>query len=188
MNNLTQIYGLIRILLGFNLFCFGALFMIRKLNDSSLIADQILAVGLFALVVTGILFFIANYQVNVDKKWIKILSLLVSFLLYLNISTQLLINTDRSRSFFVLEWIQCAPPSYTKTQIQNQYIKVYGEGALKDFELRYIEQVSRQLIKDYDHPTLSTSGIVIYKLAKFLAKNFNLNGWYANALWEKECK
>jgi len=161
--------------------------LIRQLNDSTLIADQILAVGLFALVCTGTLFFLSNNNISSEKKWVKILSLLVSFLLYLNVSTHLLINTDRSRSFFILEWVQCAPPTFTINQIQNRYTEVYGERSLKDFNLRYKEQVSRLLINDSENPTLSTKGLVIYNLAEILAKSFNLKGWYTNALWDKEC-
>ena len=188
MSTFSRMYGLVKTVLIFNLLCLCVLFLVRQLNDSTLIADQILAVGLFALVCTGILFFVSNSNAGAEKKWIKTLSLLVSFLLYLNLSTQLLINTDRSRSFFVLEWIQCAPPTYTINQIQTRHTEVYGERSVKDFNLRYNEQVSRQLINDSENPTLSTRGLVIYKLAMFLAKSFNLKGWYAKALWDKECK
>lgn len=187
MSTSSRMYSLVKTVLIFNLFSLCVLFLIRQLNNSTLIADQILAVGLFALVCTGILFFLLKNNISSEKKWIKILSLLVSFLLYLNVSTQLLINTDRSRSFFVLEWIQCAPPTYSINQIQNRYTEVYGERSLKDFNLRYNEQVSRQLINDSENPTLSTRGLIIYKLAEFLAKSFKLKGWYSNALWDKEC-
>lgn len=172
----------------FNLFCLYILFLIRRSNDSSLIADQILAVGLIALVFTGIISLVSKNNISTETRWIKILSLLISFLLYLNVSTQLLINTDRSRSFFVLQWIQCAPPAYTINQIQNRYAETYGEPSLVDFNLRYNEQVSRQLINDSESPTLSTRGLMIYELAEFLAKNFNLKGWYTHRLWDKECK
>lgn len=187
MKTFSRIYSLVKIVLIFNLFCLCVLFWIRQFNQSTLIADQILAVGLFALVCAGTLFFLSNNDIGSEKKWIEILSLLVSFLLYLNLSTQLLINTDRSRSFFVLEWIQCAPPTYSINQIQNRYTEVYGELSLKDFNVRYNEQVSRQLINDSENPTLSTKGLAVYKLAEFLAKNFNLKGWYTHALWDKEC-
>lgn len=188
MNTFSQIYSLVKTVLIFNLFCLCILFLIRRTNDSSLIADQILAVGVIAVVFTGIFSLVSKNNISAETRWIKILSLLISFLLYLNISTQLLINTDRSRSFFILQWIQCAPSAYTINQIQNRYAETYGEPSLVDFNLRYNEQVSRHLINDSESPTLSTRGLIIYRLAEFLAKNFNLKGWYTHTLWDKECK
>jgi hypothetical protein len=104
---------------------------------------------------------------------------------FLTFSIQVIVNTERSRSFYILEWVECAPQEASIEVIENEYKIKYQTEDLKEFKLRLSEHITRGVITIYPKPELTWFGKLLYITSTFLAKVFKLNGWKANKIWSK---
>ncbi len=108
--------------------------------------------------------------------YVNLLALMLSIL----VLPYSLLNVDRSRSFYVLSWVDQGEVS-----IENGQIVVNVESAeatdTSGVELRLKEQQQRGLIQEANGSyKLTNMGKFTLKIANLLAKIFNLKNWEAN--------
>jgi hypothetical protein len=116
-----------------------------------------------------------------EYKSSTLLTLIIALLFFYQSATSILINIDRSRSFYVLSWVD-------KYQIKsgvntNPYESVQSpeKHSIEAIQKRIIEQESRGLISDNGSEfSLTSLGKVTLQISNFFAKIFNLQGWYQN--------
>jgi hypothetical protein len=150
-------------------------FIVRIVNQSSLIFDQLLLCGFVTLL---LLFIGRRYGKN------KLLSNFEIFLLVVSItfaSQSVFLNIDRSRSFYVLSWIQNNHLTYVNGEIDLSRVESQekaNESAIRD---RINEQLIRgYLIKSQSGVQLSKRGLLVLTVSNHLAEFFNLKGWFEN--------
>jgi hypothetical protein len=120
---------------------------------------------------------LVNRTINIMIKDIVICVLLTFLLL-----TSTLLNVDRSRSLYILSWVEngkikVVNNEYDFSRIQSKEV-LDGEG----IKQRIREQESRGILLNHgDSLSLSFSGTVIYKISRKMAEFFSLNGWYNNS-------
>lgn len=90
-------------------------------------------------------------------------------------ATSVLMNIDRSRSFYVLKWVQSSSNTYNPVL----QIDELGRQGVRDVELRLNEQIKRGLISHSDNGiyTLTYSGKIVEEIAYLLSKIFNLRNY-----------
>jgi hypothetical protein len=100
------------------------------------------------------------------------------------VQTQTLLNIDRSRSYFILEWIECSP-SKELLLVQSKVGATFGAGEIKAFDLRLVEQETRGFIsREGNNVNLTRMGSTLFKFSEISAGAFNLSGWEANKVWK----
>jgi hypothetical protein len=104
----------------------------------------------------------------------------IGFLLSLLILSNSLLNIDRSRSFYVLSWVdQKKVLSMDGIALEN--VSSTEANDLKSIELRILEHEERGLIQnDNGKYHLTFRGGVILSLSNHLAQIFNLENWEKN--------
>jgi hypothetical protein len=152
------------------------IFVLRKLNTSSLLFEQINICSFVATMV--IIHFKTLIKFKIDFQALKvslITAIAISFIINLS-----LLNLDRSRSFYVLAWVANGDVSmrsneFTVTAKSNEATNI--ESTL----LRIQEGESRGLIqKDSEGYALTFSGKALLKISNFLADAFELDNWKKN--------
>jgi len=99
------------------------------------------------------------------------------------VQTQTLLNIDRSRSFFILEWVNCAPSNQLYV-IESKIESFYGKGELAAFNLRLAEHQARGLIVNKGNTIeLTPLGVLLFRFSDLTATSFNLSGWKLNKIW-----
>jgi hypothetical protein len=175
------------------------LFFWRQATPNSFLADQILFVAIVtASAFTLVLFVLKSFLSKKRSKSFAIESVLhmisqrfVMMLLLISfvsstvlIQTQTLLNIDRSRSYFILEWIGCSP-SKELTLIENKVEATLGKGELAALNLRLVEQESRGFIaREGDIVKLTRLGSFLFKFSEVSAGIFKLSGWETNKVWK----
>ena len=102
------------------------------------------------------------------------------------VQTQTLLNIDRSRSFFILEWVNCAPSTQLYV-IESEIESFYGKGELAAFNLRLAEHQARGLIVNKgDTIELTPLGVFLFRFSDLTATSFKLAGWKLNKIWSSE--
>lgn len=92
----------------------------------------------------------------------------------------LLVNIDRSKSFYILYWVKNNNITVLNGEINNlnQFKDINTIINKNDFTTRISEHKSRGLIIEQNNSLkLTRAGELILKLAESLAKIFNLKGW-----------
>jgi hypothetical protein len=157
--------------------CFFALALVRRFFPSTLLYEQINFIALCSVICS---YFVRNPHWKVKKfekiTQILLISISVSFVL-----NTVLLNIDRSRSFYVLSWV-------SNNQIKNTsgelVISVRSKEALNQegVNLRLNENIARGLIKKSDDIFILTSrGKILLEVSEKFANLFNLKNWKANA-------
>jgi hypothetical protein len=110
-----------------------------------------------------------------------LLTLIIALLFFYQSATSILINIDRSRSFYVLSWVdkyQIKSDVDTNPYESVQSPEKYSIGSIQK---RVVEQVNRGLISNNGSEfSLTRSGKVTLQVSNFFARIFNLQGWYQN--------
>lgn len=173
---------------------FLTLFLFRLVDDEGDLALQILIVSCLASLLTTIIFLslkrfygkITHDSLVKDSRKIIIYLLTSSVLFFnLNVLVHTVLNTDRSRSFFVLNWIDCAPEFATRSTIQNEVEKKYGEESVRAFDKRVEEHSRRGLVvKSKLEIRLTWAGVAVLRISEILTSMFDLKGPLENTLWE----
>jgi hypothetical protein len=112
-------------------------------------------------------------------KWPRsLIAALLVFLLILNVGFLVLMNVDRSRSFYVLCW---SGNSSTIVQIESKSIDKLGSVEVAGIKQRLSEQEMRGLIQFRNGEySLTRGGEILTLTAELVAKIFSLNN-YKNA-------
>jgi len=172
--------------------CVLALLFLRSRSTNSLyLFEEIFAVSLVTPVLIFLVFQISRYKLTsgfqiraIREVSLSISLTVVSALIFLTFAQNSLVNIDRSRSFYVLSWI-------------NQELIVIGTPANSGIDLTLVEspekmnkpaisqRITEQIQRGNVEITSQTArltwqGKLILQLANFLANKFHLFGWYQN--------
>lgn len=167
------------------------LFILRKLFIFSL-ADLILTSGIIGIALAYVcIFFIEKGKSQNPNKTTSALFaakhylIAITFLTFLMTSTQTILNIDRSRSFYILQWIEESPKGTDINDFRRQIDKQLGSAEVKAFNQRLSEHVSRGIIQsEGNYLALSKVGKFIYSISNLLARLFDLNGWKVANIWK----
>ena len=173
------------------------LFLWRQANPNSFLADQILCIAIVTASAFT-LFLITRKTMGAESGrspvkgfWLQLINepavvvlLLISFVSStVLVQTQTLLNIDRSRSYFILEWIECSP-SKELLLVQNKITSVFGAGEIGAFNLRLVEQETRGFIaREGDTVNLTRLGSILFRFSEISAGVFKLSGWETNKIW-----
>jgi hypothetical protein len=103
--------------------------------------------------------------------------LLVSFFLL----TSTLLNIDRSRSFYILSWVNNGQIKVVGNEIDLSRVMSDEASSSDGIKQRIREQESRGIIvSEGSILKLSAIGTLIYNVSTKLARIFKLNGWFGN--------
>lgn len=174
------------------------LFPFRTIQPKGDLAIQILVACVIASLVTSLLF---SIRINSCKEPLQdgrfseaktiLLILLASSVMFLNsnVLVQTVLNTDRSRSIFVLQWIECAPEFAARSEIEKQINEKFGLESVRAFEKRVHEHISRGLIsEEIGEIRLTRVGAAIYRISVTLTGIYNLTGTQENSIWNSKQK
>lgn len=110
-----------------------------------------------------------------------LLTLVIALLFFYQSATSILINIDRSRSFYVLSWINKYQIGSSLNQNQFDSVRSSEKNSVVSIQKRIIEQESRGLVfKNGNVFSLTRLGKVTLGLSNYFAKLFRLQGWYQN--------
>jgi hypothetical protein len=133
-------------------------------------------VSLLETILTTCFIYYLTARLYKTKKSKTIILTLIFYLVY----SFLLVNIDRSRSFYVLSWVKIYKISsnypYDLSQIKSSE-------AINKFAItqRLTEQKNRKLIyDDGKYLKLTKSGNLILNLSNLLARVFKLENWFIN--------
>lgn len=177
---------------------FLLLFLWRQTTTNSFLADQILCIAI--VTASGFLLFLVirkkagikasrspvkSFWLQLIDEPILVLLLLISFVSStVLVQTQTLLNIDRSRSFFILEWIECSP-SNELLLVENKVASILGAGEIGAFNLRLVEQQARGVIaRKGTYVNLTLFGRLLFRFSELSAGAFNLSGWENNKVWK----
>ncbi len=119
---------------------------------------------------------------------------LVSSLLYFSIVQYTVLAIDRSRSFYVLSWIDQGlfideRNNYVLTDKNLPTSIDLDPNNLVPINQRISEQISRKLVTVQDsNLVLTTAGKIMLKISNYTAEIFNLNGWKSNTSFTEKTK
>ena len=141
--------------------------------------DLFLTINSVFIVLLFLLFLFFFNSLKFDVK--LLLSAIIALLLFYQTSTSILINVDRSRSFYVLSWINTYEIDSELSKSQFDQIRSPEKSSLDSINKRISEQVSRGLVfKSGEGLELTIFGRACLHISDFFAKWFKLNGWYQN--------
>ena len=92
----------------------------------------------------------------------------------------IILDVDRSRSFYVLSWVRYGEVQITENTINLVHVKSSEKLNVAAIEQRISEQIDRGLIDKKQHLHLSIQGKLLVKFSDLLAKLYRLNGWSSN--------
>lgn len=157
----------------FTLFSFSELALWRHFNPNIFSFHQILIICFMNLI---FLYLLETLKPNSFTSFFHGKELIVVLISFLIVSF-LVLNVDRSRSFYLIRWVEISEPHGTSIyKIADKYDLSNQE--VKDFNLRIREQVSSGTIsisRGTMHLTLM--GKLLANLFSFTAKFESLNGY-----------
>lgn len=160
------------------LFFWFSTYVLRNFNSSEAVDSQINFMLLFTTIASVVIYlFFIGLRFKVDVVYALTLGLVIA---YLSTST-MLINVDRSRSFYVLSWIN--EYKFPSVESQRSYDMVRSSENLAEIPInqRIEEQVRRGFVTSHQGILVLTfKGEAALIMAELLASNFRLKGWYKN--------
>jgi hypothetical protein len=162
----------------FFIFLTFLLYLLRRFLSDGLVFDQILYLSLVFFIFAT---FIGtrSFQRVLPRSQLAVIVLIVTFFFY-SFYSVMLVNIDRSRSFYVLSWVEKDKIYYESGKIQ--VIVESREADNRDgVEQRIIEQIDRGLIKiSEDKMQLTLYGKSLLKVSNAFASIFRLKNWELN--------
>jgi hypothetical protein len=150
--------------------------MVRSVWSSSLLYEQI---NIISVVASGVAYL--YFKVSSPRKLLKmtieimICALAVSFLL-----NSTLLNIDRSRSIYVLSWVNNEQVSLQGTKLKLN-VKSQESSNVEAIESRLVENTERGLITlTKDSFRLTFMGELVLVYANTMARIFQLQNWNRN--------
>ncbi len=158
------------------------LLITRQITQKILLFESILLSILLTVVLAFFFFGIKRKREIVNFDYEKFLSVLISLLLFYSISFSTILNTDRSKSLYVLSWVHDLGPISEKKLAQKIRIK-YGEYDSSYIQQRINEHKSRGVFVEQNGLIqTSTLGNVYWFAADKIAAIFQLSGWYSSKI------
>lgn len=140
--------------------------------------DNIVNSILISIITSTLVILLINAKVApiFDSKMILICVL--SFYVF---STSTLLNIDRSRSFYILSWVDNGLVTFTEDGLKMDKVKSLEKNNSNAIENRIIEQIKRGIIVHTDSKLeLSKIGKVLVQVSNLTANLFSLGGWQKN--------
>lgn len=143
--------------------------------------EEIVFVSILASLLTlGLTVYLKKVGVLLDTiqvlSYVNVLALMLSIL----VLPYALLNVDRSRSFYVLSWVDQGKVSNENSQTILE-VESTEQADIAGVELRLKEQQQRGLIQETNGIYMITSmGKLTLGIANVLAKMFNLTNWEVN--------
>ena len=150
-------------------------FVVRLIWNTSLIFEQIIISSVVAtlIILTASMYF--NRLTFVNLLIIVLLST-TSAQFFANV----MLNIDRSRSFYVLSWVRYEKVTLNDGRLDYSLVKSPEKNSYGAITQRVEEQAERGLIKISDKCELTLRGKMTVHISDFLAKAFSLEGWKLN--------
>ncbi len=167
----------------------------RIFEPTNLLFDQFCVISALIFILSFALKYSTSRSANSLSKIKQAAAIsLVSSLLYFSIVQYTVLAIDRSRSFYVLSWIDQG----LFIDEKNQYVLIdkklptnidLDPNNLVPINQRISEQISRKLVTFQDsNLVLTTAGKAMLKISNYTAKIFNLNGWKSNTSFTDKTK
>lgn len=159
----------------------------RKKYPSNFILEQLFFVSLsIALMFLFNVLIFWNLEVFLNEV-LFLFSLSINlFLANFLVSILLLINIERSRSTYVIAWVDNGLVRYLPSSNSYNYSQkiIEIESNLKMLDQRISENLKRGIfILDQTSIILSIRGKILLRLSNFIALFFNLKGWLNNTFY-----
>ena len=153
-------------------------FILRNSNSRGAVDYQInLSFLLTALIVAVFCLVFVRLNRSVVLVYALILGLVCAYLT----TTLALLNVDRSRSFYVLAWVDQYELSSSENERDFSPVQSEEVQALNPINSRITEQINRGFIStERKTLELTNKGKFALSSAEFFAKYFRLSGWHRN--------
>jgi hypothetical protein len=163
-----------------NLFGLVTLALWRMTDPKIDLFSQILCISILVFFTALLLIIYANKSKQRRRVSKKIFFIpLVMALIFYNLTTATLINIDRSRSFYVLAWLDAGLLT-VDSQGNMRNFAISKEAMNMDAISERLEEHRGRLFVTNDN-RLSLLGKETVKASNFLAKVFSLDGWFRNS-------
>jgi hypothetical protein len=155
-------------------FIFGFIILALIQNFYNNIVNNIL----ISIIATSITIILINIKINLE---LTIKDLIICTLSFFVLTSSVFVNIDRSRSFYILSWVNNGEVKYDKNGLNLDMVKSKESINSDAINNRIIEQINRGIIINRDSTLfLSNIGKVIVNLSNFASNLFSLKGWQIN--------
>jgi hypothetical protein len=156
------------------------LFLFRYVNDSSAaLYAQILISSLITTSILGLILFFKSKEEFCSH--ISLVKVTACFFLCYSLLSSTVLNIDRSRSFYVISWVNLNLIGVNKNSIDLTLVESSERLNQKAINARISEQTSNGNIQiSGDRLVLTNQGKILYRLSSACAVLFKLNGWHSN--------
>ena len=151
--------------------------ILRQVNTSSLMFDQLVMIAILHIS----LVLLAKKMLRISRE--ELIIYILTIVIVTQVEQFTFLNIDRSRSYYVLSWVENNKLSYDDDGILISKIASYEGLNSASTEYRLDEQISRKLVrKNGNELSLTLVGKAIYHMSNVLSKIYMLKGWEANKL------
>jgi hypothetical protein len=150
-------------------------FLIRIFWKTSLIFEQI--------ILSGVLVVIVYLSILLYMRYINIILILLVFLIASTATqafTNVVLNIDRSRSFYLLSWVRYEKIEFVNGKLDLENVRSSEKLNSEAIGQRLAEQVSRGLVSNEGKFELTFRGKMTVKFSDFISSKFSLKGWEIN--------
>lgn len=183
MSRFKRYVPLITSIISIQIVCFFVLFCLRYTSDKgSFLFEQILAVTM-AISVTVLLFLLLKRnKLKIRFSLPVLVSLtLISSMLFFILAQFSLLNIDRSRSFYVLSWVENSSVTISLGNIDLSDVRSPEKQNAEAILNRVREQESRGFLSISDSEiALTQKGKFVLRIANVLGKLYRLENWQFN--------
>lgn len=166
------------------IFCFALLWILRRYFISGdLLFEQLTITAVLGPTILWAIAHLLKSRTRTSKgtmtnfSWMTLLSIL----LFWSFAQFTLLNIDRSRSFFLIAWVDQGKVAMTNDSYSFAKVSSPEVLNLKGMTQRVDEQISRGILKkDNNRLELTIKGKIVLETSKFLAREYKLTGWIAN--------
>jgi hypothetical protein len=164
----------------------GLLIVWRGFQPTTLLFDQFLLITILVLVVSLIYlkFNIDRFHIKEQNQLVATLMSITIALSYFSVVQYYVLTVDRSRSIFILNWVDKGKIFYGSTGVTVLPTNLEEMKVVSSVGQRINEHRQRGLIglDAKGRYNLTYAGKIILKTSEATASIFNLNGWRANTL------
>jgi hypothetical protein len=150
-------------------------FLIRIFWNTSLIFEQI--------ILSGVLVVIGYLSILMYTRYANIILILLIFLIAstaTQVFTNVVLNIDRSRSFYLLSWVRYEKIEVVNGKLDLENVRSSEKLNPEAISQRLAEQVSRGLVSNDGKFELTFRGKMIVQFSDFIGSKFSLKGWEMN--------
>jgi len=175
---IKKTYGIIPVILGTMI-----LEIERLIAPKFLLYEEILIATILSFILSFLIIATTMPQkisVSLIRRFFQ--GITIGVLLFYIFSFSVIMNVDRSKSLYVLNWFHEEQP-VSKSQMEILLIKKYGEYDKIYIEQRIQEQLERKVFqKKGNFIALTKLGSFYWNVGNIVARIFHLDGWFASRI------